>query len=68
MSTVSLPSPGTLQEVQVPVIGNRMCNCLYSVGEITNNMVCAGVLTGGKDSCQVILLPSLFKLCFLCFL
>ncbi|XP_060748465.1 transmembrane protease serine 9 isoform X2 [Tachysurus vachellii] len=49
---VSLPSPGILQEVQVPIIGNRQCNCLYRVGSITDNMVCAGLLQGGKDSCQ----------------
>ncbi|MCJ8739094.1 hypothetical protein PDJAM_G00043250 [Pangasius djambal] len=49
---VNLPSPGILQEVQVPIIGNRKCNCLYSVGSITSNMVCAGYLQGGKDSCQ----------------
>ncbi|KAF7697861.1 hypothetical protein HF521_004371 [Silurus meridionalis] len=49
---VSLPSPGTLQEVQIPIVGNRKCNCLYGVGSITNNMVCAGLLQGGKDSCQ----------------
>ncbi|XP_066498731.1 transmembrane protease serine 9-like isoform X2 [Hoplias malabaricus] len=51
-SGVSLPTPMTLQEVQVPVIGNRKCNCLYGVGRITNNMLCAGLLAGGKDSCQ----------------
>ncbi|KAM9456746.1 uncharacterized protein Hap1MRO34_018133 [Clarias gariepinus] len=49
---VSLPSPGQLQEVQVPIIGNRMCNCLNGVGTINNNMLCAGLLQGGKDSCQ----------------
>ncbi|XP_056309985.1 LOW QUALITY PROTEIN: transmembrane protease serine 9 [Danio aesculapii] len=51
-SGVNLPSPGTLQEVQVPIIGNRKCNCLYGVSSITDNMVCAGLLQGGKDSCQ----------------
>ncbi|XP_029109738.1 polyserase-2-like isoform X2 [Scleropages formosus] len=51
-SGVSLPSPGTLQEVQVPVVGNRQCNCLYGPGSITDNMLCAGLLAGGKDSCQ----------------
>ncbi|CAM4706720.1 unnamed protein product [Leuciscus chuanchicus] len=35
---VSLPSPNVLQEVEVPVIGNRQCNCLYGVGRITENM------------------------------
>uniref|UniRef100_A0A4W4EWR3 Peptidase S1 domain-containing protein n=1 Tax=Electrophorus electricus TaxID=8005 RepID=A0A4W4EWR3_ELEEL len=47
----SLPSPGYLQEVQVPIIGNRQCFCLYG-GGITGNMICAGALPGGKDSCQ----------------
>ncbi|XP_067433234.1 transmembrane protease serine 9-like [Thunnus thynnus] len=49
---VSLPSPQTLQEVEVPVLGNRQCNCLNGVGTVTDNMICAGVLAGGKDSCQ----------------
>ncbi|KAM6951016.1 serine protease 33-like [Aplochiton taeniatus] len=49
---VPLPSPKALQEVEVPVVGNRQCNCLYGVGSITDNMVCAGILAGGKDSCQ----------------
>ncbi|XP_008281550.1 testisin-like, partial [Stegastes partitus] len=49
---VWLPFPGTLQEVEVPVLGNRQCNCLNGVGTITDNMICAGVLAGGKDSCQ----------------
>uniref|UniRef100_A0A672JSS0 Peptidase S1 domain-containing protein n=1 Tax=Salarias fasciatus TaxID=181472 RepID=A0A672JSS0_SALFA len=49
---VFLPFPGTLQEVEVPVLGNRQCNCLNGVGRITDNMICAGVLAGGKDSCQ----------------
>ncbi|XP_056325914.1 uncharacterized protein si:dkey-32n7.7 [Danio aesculapii] len=49
---VLLPSPNVLQEVEVPVIGNRQCNCLYGVGSITDNMICAGLLKEGKDSCQ----------------
>ncbi|RXN38824.1 nidogen and EGF-like domain-containing 1 [Labeo rohita] len=49
---VALPSPNVLQEVYVPIIGNRQCNCLYGVGNITDNMICAGLLEGGKDSCQ----------------
>uniref|UniRef100_A0A668UW27 Peptidase S1 domain-containing protein n=1 Tax=Oreochromis aureus TaxID=47969 RepID=A0A668UW27_OREAU len=49
---ISLPSPQNLMEVEVPVVGNRKCNCNYGVGEITDNMICAGLSAGGKDSCQ----------------
>ncbi|XP_056144799.1 transmembrane protease serine 9-like [Lampris incognitus] len=42
----------TLQEVEVPVVGNRQCNCNYGMGSITDNMICAGLAAGGKDSCQ----------------
>lgn len=42
-------------EVEVPIVGNRQCNCDYGVGSITDNMICAGLRAGGKDSCQVIL-------------
>uniref|UniRef100_A0A3Q3JN45 Peptidase S1 domain-containing protein n=1 Tax=Monopterus albus TaxID=43700 RepID=A0A3Q3JN45_MONAL len=51
-SGVSLPSPQNLMEVEVPVVGNRQCNCNYGVGHITDNMMCAGLSAGGKDSCQ----------------
>ncbi|XP_022612563.1 transmembrane protease serine 9-like [Seriola dumerili] len=47
-----LPSPQNLMEVEVPVVGNRQCNCNYGVGTITENMICAGLLNGGRDSCQ----------------
>ncbi|XP_063048942.1 serine protease 33-like [Engraulis encrasicolus] len=49
---VSLPYPRALQEVDVPVIGNRQCDCLYGSGSITSNMICAGYAAEGKDSCQ----------------
>uniref|UniRef100_A0A7N8WTR5 Peptidase S1 domain-containing protein n=1 Tax=Mastacembelus armatus TaxID=205130 RepID=A0A7N8WTR5_9TELE len=48
---MTLPSPKTLQEVEVPVVGNRQCNCLLGVGTVTDNMICAGALAGGKDAC-----------------
>ncbi|KAK0144246.1 Serine protease 27 [Merluccius polli] len=51
-SGVPLPSPQNLQEVDVPVVGNRQCHCKYGEGTITDNMICAGLSTGGKDSCQ----------------
>ncbi|CAJ1075932.1 transmembrane protease serine 9 [Xyrichtys novacula] len=49
---VPLPAPQNLMEVDVLVVGNRQCKCNYGVGRITDNMICAGVNTGGKDSCQ----------------
>uniref|UniRef100_A0A7N8WXH7 Peptidase S1 domain-containing protein n=1 Tax=Mastacembelus armatus TaxID=205130 RepID=A0A7N8WXH7_9TELE len=42
-----------LMEVEVPVVGNRQCTCDYTdINTITNNMMCAGLSAGGKDSCQ----------------
>uniref|UniRef100_A0A3Q3ERA5 Zgc:100868 n=1 Tax=Kryptolebias marmoratus TaxID=37003 RepID=A0A3Q3ERA5_KRYMA len=54
VSSVGLPSPQTLMEVEVPVVGNRLCYCDYSSEgiTITDNMICAGLTEGGKDSCQ----------------
>ncbi|KAF3699722.1 Transmembrane protease serine 9 [Channa argus] len=51
-SGVPLSSPLNLMEVEVPVVGNRQCNCDYGVGSITDNMLCAGLSAGGKDACQ----------------
>ncbi|XP_037544211.1 chymotrypsin-like protease CTRL-1 [Nematolebias whitei] len=43
----------TLQEAKVPIVGNNRCSCyLEGFSEITNNMICAGLKNGGKDSCQ----------------
>lgn len=42
-------------EVEIPITGNRQCNCDHGVDRITDNMICAGVRSGGKDSCQVII-------------
>lgn len=57
---VSLPGVGTLQEVVVPIIGQRACHRMYSVeshnDDVVNilpDMICAGYQDGGKDSCQV---------------
>uniref|UniRef100_A0A3Q2Q1E7 Peptidase S1 domain-containing protein n=1 Tax=Fundulus heteroclitus TaxID=8078 RepID=A0A3Q2Q1E7_FUNHE len=61
-SNVPLPSPQNLMEVEVPVVGNRRCKCSYGVSSITDNMICAGLLTGGKDSCQVIILNCFIKM------
>ncbi|XP_038158952.1 transmembrane protease serine 9-like [Cyprinodon tularosa] len=51
-SGVPLPSPKNLMEVTVPVVGNRQCKCNYGESRITENMMCAGLTEGGKDSCQ----------------
>ncbi|KAG7334874.1 hypothetical protein KOW79_001470 [Hemibagrus wyckioides] len=47
---VALPFPQTLQEVQVPIISNSVCAQSYTY--LTDNMMCAGLAQGGKDSCQ----------------
>ncbi|OCT59126.1 serine protease 27 [Xenopus laevis] len=59
-SNVTLPDPNTLQEVAVPLIGSEKCNTLFQVPSpldpntyvISNDMLCAGYINGGKDSCQ----------------
>ncbi|XP_064100784.1 transmembrane protease serine 9-like [Macrobrachium nipponense] len=43
--------PYELYEVTVPTMTNSKCSQAYS-GEITSNMICAGLDAGGKDSCQ----------------
>lgn len=40
-----------LQKVRVPIVSNATCNTSYG-GSITDNMLCAGLAAGGKDSCQ----------------
>ncbi|XP_057701183.1 serine protease 33-like [Corythoichthys intestinalis] len=49
-SDESLPPPRTLQEVEVPVVCNNDCDDVYEI--ITDNMICAGLTEGGRDSCQ----------------
>lgn len=40
-----------LLKVPVPLVSARNCESSYG-GQITNSMVCAGYMSGGKDSCQ----------------
>jgi trypsin len=46
----------SLRKVSVPIIGRAECKALYLKDTppktITDNMVCAGLDAGGKDSCQ----------------
>lgn len=41
-----------LQKAQVRIINRSVCNDLME-GQITSRMLCAGVLSGGVDACQV---------------
>jgi trypsin len=40
-----------LQKVTVPLVSTEDCNKSYD-GDITERMICAGLVEGGKDSCQ----------------
>ncbi|MCG7949469.1 MAG: serine protease [Candidatus Thiodiazotropha taylori] len=51
MSTSGEEFPNRLQEVQVPLVAQDECRHNYG-GSITDNMICAGLPQGGKDSCQ----------------
>ena len=45
--------PSRLQVVSVPIIDRRKCENAYSsYGGVTENMICAALEEGGKDSCQ----------------
>lgn len=45
-------NPFELRCVKVPIMSNKECEASYP-GMITDRMVCAGYLEGGKDACQV---------------
>lgn len=52
--TETLPANAPLQEVQIPVIGNKQCSCNYIPAKdanITQQMICAG--QQNKGACQV---------------
>ncbi|KAM5349925.1 hypothetical protein ACJ41O_006430 [Fusarium nematophilum] len=45
-------SPVDLRKVTVPIVSRATCRAQYGTSRITNNMFCAGLEQGGKDSCQ----------------
>lgn len=53
-STSGEDFPNLLHEVQVPLADHQQCTTNYAAIEqtITDNMICAGLPKGGKDSCQ----------------
>ncbi|KAJ6650617.1 hypothetical protein lerEdw1_005710 [Lerista edwardsae] len=59
LTHTSLPSPMTLQQLHVPIIGTDTCKCLYNRNPdpedphiIHQDMMCAGFAEGKKDACQ----------------
>ena len=45
--------PKKLMKVTVPIVDRDVCNGKdWYDGEISENMICAGLEEGGKDSCQ----------------
>lgn len=55
-----LPLPWVLQEVELRVLGEAACQCLYSrpgpfnlTLQLLPDMLCAGYPEGRKDTCQV---------------
>ena len=46
-----------MQEVDLPIINNTMCESMYRdagyVEHIPEIFICAGYAVGGKDSCEV---------------
>ncbi|NXP42985.1 PRSS8 protein, partial [Leiothrix lutea] len=57
----SVPAPRRLRELQVPVLALGLCRRLYGTDlgtalpprHIQDDMVCAGRVQGGKDTCKV---------------
>lgn len=49
--------PSVLQEVQVPIIENQVCQDMFETAghtkTILNSFLCAGYANGQRDSCEV---------------
>ncbi|XP_042524636.1 mannan-binding lectin serine protease 1 [Dipodomys spectabilis] len=46
--------PEKLMEIEIPIIGHHMCQKNYALigDKVTEDMICAGDLEGGKDACM----------------
>lgn len=45
--------PNLLNKVEIPLVATKHCNAPSAYnGDITDRMICAGLVQGGKDSCQ----------------
>ena len=60
LSTDPLPLPWMLQEVELRLLGEAACQCLYSrpgpfnlTFQLVPGMLCAGYREGRRDTCQV---------------
>ncbi|MDM8531800.1 trypsin-like serine protease [Anaerolineales bacterium HSG25] len=51
LSSVGSNYPDALHQVSVPLVSNETCNQAFP-GEVSDNMICAGYIEGGKDACQ----------------
>nr|XP_054509970.1 LOW QUALITY PROTEIN: prostasin [Agelaius phoeniceus] len=65
-TAVPLPPPKTLQQLEVPLLSQRHCRCLYALGTATatatapgdglgtpaGDTICAGLPQGQRDACQ----------------
>lgn len=60
-SSVDLPAPYSLQEVEVGIINTTMCDYMYTQPSyrynIWGDMICAGHAQGGRDACFVSVPP-----------
>lgn len=54
LSSIKGKTSAVLQEAQVEIIPSSICNSSDAYGGLVNdNMICAGSLSGGTDTCQV---------------
>lgn len=54
-------TPAILQKAEVEIVDQTVCHSTY--GLITSRMLCAGIMSGKRDSCKVRI--SLFLACIL---